>query len=201
MKQAGITHLVSIGGDDTAFSAYTVSKHARKMGLDLKSVHVPKTIDNDLPLPEGIPTFGYETARQEGANIVANMMEDALSTVRWYIIVAMGRKAGHLAMGIGKSAGATLTLIPEEWQGKPTRLQEVADIIAGLDRQAAGRRQGLWRGADRRGHHRVDGPRGPRISGNGRKGRARPPAPGRDQFGGDHQAQGARDAGRAWASR
>jgi 6-phosphofructokinase len=132
LKDAGITHLVSIGGDDTAFSAYTVSRYAReKMGLDLRSVHAPKTIDNDLPLPEGIPTFGFETARQVGTNIVENVMEDALSTVRWFIIVTMGRKAGHLALGIGKSAGTTLTLIPEEWRGQPIRLQEVSDIICG----------------------------------------------------------------------
>jgi 6-phosphofructokinase 1 len=145
LKQTGVTHLVSIGGDDTASSAYAVSKHARKMGYDLKSVHVPKTIDNDLPLPEGIPTFGYMTARQEGANIVANVMEDAQSTVRWYIIVAMGRSAGHLALGIGKSAGATLTLIPEEWQGRATRLQEVADTIAGsiIKRLADGKGHGV----------------------------------------------------------
>ena len=143
--KVGITHLVSIGGDDTASSAYNVSKRAREMGYDLRSVHVPKTIDNDLPLPEGIPTFGFETARQVGTTVVANLMEDALTTVRWYIVVAMGRKAGHLAMGIGKSAGATLTLIPEEWQPNPTRLREIADMIAGsiVKRLAAGKGYGV----------------------------------------------------------
>jgi 6-phosphofructokinase len=146
LQEAGITHLVSTGGDDTAFSAYTVSRYAQeKMGFDLHSVHVPKTIDNDLPLPEGIPTFGYETARQLGTQIIRNIMEDALSTVRWYIVVAMGRKAGHLALGIGKSAGATLTLIPEEWRGKPIRLQHVADIICGsiIKRLANGQGYGV----------------------------------------------------------
>lgn len=143
---AGITHLVSTGGDDTAFSAYSVSRFAQQeMGIDLHSVHVPKTIDNDLPLPEGIPTFGYETARQVGTGLVRNIMEDALSTVRWYVIVAMGRKAGHLALGIGKSAGATLTLIPEEWAGEKIRLQHVADTIAGsiIKRLANGQGYGV----------------------------------------------------------
>jgi len=146
LKEAGITYLVSIGGDDTAFSAYTVSRYAQeKMGLDLRSVHVPKTIDNDLPLPEGVPTFGYETAREVGMRIVANIMEDALSTIRWYIVVAMGRKAGHLALGIGKSAGATLTLIPEEWPGELIRLQHVGDIICGsiIKRLANGQGHGV----------------------------------------------------------
>ena len=146
LQQAGITYLVSTGGDDTAFSAYTVSQFAQeKMGVDLRSVHVPKTIDNDLPLPEGIPTFGYETARHEGTQIVKNIMEDAQSTVRWYIIVAMGRKAGHLALGIGKSAGATITLIPEEWRGEQIRLQHVADLIGGsiIKRLANGQGYGV----------------------------------------------------------
>ena len=143
--QIGITHLVTIGGDDTASSAYKVSTRAQEMGYDLRSVHVPKTIDNDLPLPEGVPTFGFETARQVGTMVVANLMDDALTTVRWYIVVAMGRKAGHLAMGIGKSAGATLTLIPEEWQPNPVRLREIADTIAGsiVKRLAAGKGYGV----------------------------------------------------------
>jgi 6-phosphofructokinase 1 len=76
---------------------------------------------------------------------VENIMEDALTTGRWYIIVAMGRKAGHLALGIGKSAGATVTLIPEEWQGEPIRMQHVGDIIAGaiVKRLAAGKNHGV----------------------------------------------------------
>ncbi len=146
LLDAGITHLVTIGGDDTAFSAYKVARFAQeRMGVDIRSVHVPKTIDNDLPLPEGIPTFGFETARQVGTKLVINLMEDARTTERWFIVVAMGRKAGHLALGIGKSAGATLTLIPEEWTTKPVRLQEIADIIACsiLKRAAQGRNYGV----------------------------------------------------------
>ena len=146
LQSAGVTSLVSIGGDDTAFSAYSVARYAREhMGLHMSSVHTPKTIDNDLPLPEGIPTFGFETARQVGTQIVANIMEDARSTIRWYIIVAMGRKAGYLAMGIGKSAGATLTLIPETWKGEAIRLQHVADIVAGsiIKRLANGQGYGV----------------------------------------------------------
>jgi 6-phosphofructokinase 1 len=43
----------------------------------------------------------------------------------------MGRKAGHLALGIGKAAGATLTVIPEEFGSGPIRLDHLADILAG----------------------------------------------------------------------
>ncbi len=130
LLEAGITSLVSIGGDDTVYSASRVSHYAREtMGVRLSSVHVPKTIDNDLPLPEDIPTFGFETARALGTNLVLNLKRDAASSQHWFLVMSMGRKAGHLAMGIGKSAVATVTLIPEEWAGQEIRLQEVTDIL------------------------------------------------------------------------
>jgi 6-phosphofructokinase len=92
--------------------------------------HVPKTIDNDLPLPGGTPTFGFETARSEGTGLVSNLMTDAITTQRWYLVVAMGRSAGHLALGIGKAAGATLTVIAEEFpRAEPIRLSRLADVL------------------------------------------------------------------------
>lgn len=145
LLEAGITALVGIGGDDTAYSVRRVTEQAQKMGINIRSVHVPKTIDNDLPLPEGIPTFGFETARELGTRLVRNMMEDARTNPGWFIVVSMGRQAGHLALGIGKSAGATLTVIAEEWRGKPIRLQHVVDIIvtAIIRRLAEGRDHGV----------------------------------------------------------
>ncbi len=125
-----VSYLVTIGGDDTAYSSFMVAEFAEKeFGINIGVVHVPKTIDNDLPLPEGIPTFGFETARELGAGLVSNIMEDARTANRWFIIVAMGRNAGHLALGIGKSAGATLTIIPEEFKEEKIDLQHVVDII------------------------------------------------------------------------
>jgi hypothetical protein len=118
---------VTIGGDDTAFSA---SRLAGAAGGGLRVAHVPKTIDNDLPLPGGVPTFGFETARSVGVQLVNNLMTDAITTQRWYLVVAMGRSAGHLALGIGKSAGATLTVIAEEFpRGEPIRLSRLVDVL------------------------------------------------------------------------
>ncbi len=125
-----IGYLVVIGGDDTAYAAYRVARYAQEhMGADIHVAHAPKTIDNDLPLPEEINTFGFETARQVGAEITMSLMEEALTGLRWFVVVTMGRKTGHLALGIGKSSGATLTLIPEEWEGRTIRMQEVIDIL------------------------------------------------------------------------
>lgn len=123
----GIEYLVTIGGDDTAFSASQTYKFAQGK---IRVAHVPKTIDNDLPLPAGIPTFGYETARQSGAELVANLLEDARTTHRWYIVVAMGRTAGHLALGMGLAGGATITIVPEEFKKTPT-VNDICCIIEG----------------------------------------------------------------------
>ncbi|HKP11313.1 MAG TPA: diphosphate--fructose-6-phosphate 1-phosphotransferase [Blastocatellia bacterium] len=128
LTSAGVTHLVTIGGDDTALSSSTVYE---KSGGRIHTVHVPKTIDNDLPLPAHIPTFGYQTARHVGVELVRNLMEDARSTKRWYLVVAMGRKAGHLALGIGKASGATLTVIGEEFPRETVPFAAICDIVEG----------------------------------------------------------------------
>ncbi|HEX3726615.1 MAG TPA: diphosphate--fructose-6-phosphate 1-phosphotransferase [Pirellulales bacterium] len=123
-----VSALVTIGGDDTAFSAKEV--YARAKGA-IRVAHVPKTIDNDIPLPGSVPTFGFETARQLGAQIVRNLAEDARTCSRWYLIICMGRAAGHLALGIGKAAGATLTVIPEEFTNSSLTFDELCDILVG----------------------------------------------------------------------
>jgi 6-phosphofructokinase 1 len=128
LRRLGIDALVTIGGDDTAYSASEVYRQAEGT---IRVAHVPKTIDNDLPLPGSTPTFGFETARQMGVLFVRNLAEDAKTTSRWYVIVSMGRAAGHLALGIGKAAAATLTIIPEEFRGRQVTLDELADIILG----------------------------------------------------------------------
>ena len=146
LLELGVTHLVTIGGDDTAHSAAAVAQYAKEHGRSIRVVHVPKTIDNDLPLPEGVPTFGFETARQFGAVEVQNLVEDARTMMnRWYLVIAMGRTAGHLALGIGRSSGAVLTIIPEEFHKPKIALQEVVDIIVGsvMKRYRMGRTFGV----------------------------------------------------------
>jgi 6-phosphofructokinase len=138
----GISALVTIGGDDTAFSASHVYRAA---GGRIRVAHVPKTIDNDLTLPGSAPTFGFETARHLGVYIVRNLAEDAKTTSRWYLIVSMGRAAGHLALGLGKAAAATLTIIPEEFRGRAVNFDELCDIIIGsiIKRRASGSQYGV----------------------------------------------------------
>src|SRR5919106_6891391 len=141
LLRLGVGQLITIGGDDTAFSAMKLEEKAAGR---LRVVHVPKTIDNDLDLPPHVDTFGFQTARHIGVDIVKNLMVDAKTTSRWYFVIAMGRKAGHLALGIGKAAGATLTLIPEEF-GEKVPFRAIVDTLAGaiIRRLADGRRDGV----------------------------------------------------------
>jgi 6-phosphofructokinase 1 len=137
-----VDKLIVIGGDDTCSSAMRVEQEAAGR---IRVVHVPKTIDNDIDLPHGIYTFGYQTARHIGVEIIKNLMVDAKTTHHWYFVVSMGRDAGHLALGIGKAAGATLTIIPEEFPEPKFRLKQVVDILVGaiIKRLSYGRTDGV----------------------------------------------------------
>jgi 6-phosphofructokinase 1 len=142
LLRLNVSQLITIGGDDTAFSAMKLAEKAQGR---IQVVHVPKTIDNDLDLPAHVDTFGFQTARHIGVEIVKNLMVDARTTSRWYFVIAMGRKAGHLALGIGKAAGATLTLIPEEFPEGGVRLKTLVDTLVGsiVKRLSYDRRDGI----------------------------------------------------------
>lgn len=142
LTQLSVDYLVTIGGDDTATSAFKIDELAKGQ---IQVAHIPKTIDNDLPLPGNMPTFGYQTARDFGFHIVQSLMVDASTTRRWYYVVSMGRKAGHLALGIGKSAGATLTIIGEEFRDKIISFETICDILEAsiIKRMALGNPYGV----------------------------------------------------------
>ena len=142
LLRLNVSQLITIGGDDTLLSAMKVEQ---KSGGRIRVAHVPKTIDNDLDLPPDLDTFGFQTARHVGVDIVKNIMVDAKTTSRWYFIIAMGRKTGHLALGIGKAAGATLSMIPEEFSAEKIALKHIVDTLVGaiIKRLSYGRRDGV----------------------------------------------------------
>lgn len=121
--------LVTIGGDDTASTANRISKYLKEHNVNIQNIHVPKTIDNDLPLPEGIPTFGYQSAKQEGVRIAQTVYEDARTSGNWFIVSAMGREAGHLAFGIGASCHFPMIIIPEMFQNVTVTFDRIIRLI------------------------------------------------------------------------
>jgi 6-phosphofructokinase len=142
LQRLDVSGLLTIGGDDTASGAAAV---AQALDGRLAIAHVPKTIDNDLPLPAGIPTFGFTTAVDVGKDFVRNLMKEAATTDKWFFVTVMGRHAGHLALGIGSAAGATITVIGEEFGEGPVGLDSIAAILEGavIKRRALGREHGV----------------------------------------------------------
>jgi 6-phosphofructokinase len=142
LRKLRVEALVVVGGDDVLRSAAAI---ARASDGAIRVAFVPKSIDNDVRLPLPTPTLGYETARHVGVRMIQNLMEDAKTTGRWYLAVTMGRPTGHLTLGIGKAAGATLTVIPEEFRDRAVSLDDIADVVEGsiVKRRALGRDFGV----------------------------------------------------------
>ncbi len=142
LRDLELDYLLTIGGDGMASAS---TQLAQATDGAVRVIQAPKTIDNDIPLPGDMPTFGYETARHVGTELVLNLMEDARTTARWFFVVVMGRVAGHLALGIGKAAGATTTVIPEEFPGGNIGLDDLCLLLEGsiIKRMATGRGYGV----------------------------------------------------------
>ena len=121
--------LVTIGGDDTASTANRLTNFLVDHNVPLRNIHVPKTIDNDLPLPEGQPTFGYQSAKEEGVRIARTIYEDARTSGNWFIISAMGREAGHLAFGIGGACHLPMIIIPEMFNNTHISFDKIIRLI------------------------------------------------------------------------
>lgn len=121
--------LVTIGGDDTASTANRIAKFLRDHNLDVHNIHVPKTIDNDLPLPENLPTFGFHTASNEAVRICTTVYEDARTSDNWFIVSSMGREAGHLAFSIGASCHYPMIIIPEMFKNEKPTFDKITKLV------------------------------------------------------------------------
>lgn len=128
-KKNNVRLLVTIGGDDTASTANRLSKFLAGQKLDVKNIHVPKTIDNDLPLPEGTPTFGYHSAKEEGVRLSSTIYEDARTSGNWFVVSAMGREAGHLAFGIGTACHYPMIVIPEMFNKTKITFDKIVRLV------------------------------------------------------------------------
>ena len=127
-KDNNIKLLVTIGGDDTASTANRISKFLAVKNYPIANIHCPKTIDNDLPLPNNAPTFGYNSAKNEGAHIAKTVYEDARTSGNWFVITAMGRTCGSLALGIGEASHSPMTIIPEMFNKTTMTLDKIIKL-------------------------------------------------------------------------
>jgi 6-phosphofructokinase 1 len=91
------------GGNDSADTCLKVARMAEAMGYPLAAVHVPKTVDNDLPITDNCPGFGsvakyVATSMREAAFDVASM---AKTSTRVFVLEVMGRHAGWITAAVG----------------------------------------------------------------------------------------------------
>ena len=91
------------GGNDSADTCLKVSQIAAKLGYPLTAVHVPKTVDNDLPVTDNCPGFGsvakyVATSMREAAFDVASM---AKTSTKVFVLEVMGRNAGWITAAVG----------------------------------------------------------------------------------------------------
>lgn len=121
--------LVTVGGDDTASTANRITKFLNEKDLPVRNIHVPKTIDNDLPLPDRLPTFGYHSAKNEGVRIASTVYEDARTSGNWFVVSSMGREAGHLAFGIGAACQYPMIIIPEMFKGIEVTFERIIKLM------------------------------------------------------------------------
>ena len=121
--------LVTIGGDDTASTANRIGKFLASNSINVSNIHVPKTIDNDLPLPDRNPTFGFHSAKDEGVRIGNTIYEDARTSENWFVLSTMGREAGHLAFGIGMSCHFPMVIIPEMFNKTSVTFEKITRIL------------------------------------------------------------------------
>ncbi len=108
------------GGGDSADTCLKVSQLSESMGYPLQAIHVPKTIDNDLPLTDNCPGFGsvakyVAVSTREAAMDVESMCE---TSTKVFILEVMGRHAGWIAAaaglaGEGKDEAPHIILFPE----------------------------------------------------------------------------------------
>lgn len=121
--------LVTIGGDDTASTANRLTKYLTSNNIEIQNIHVPKTIDNDIPLPGRTPTFGFNSAKDEGVRIGNTIYEDARTSGNWFVVSSMGRSAGHLAFEIGTSCHFPMIIIPEMFNQTEMTIPKITDLI------------------------------------------------------------------------
>lgn len=121
--------LVTVGGDDTASTANRIAKFLAAKHYPIANIHVPKTIDNDLPLPAGSPTFGYQSAKDMGSIIGRTVYTDARTSGNWFVVAAMGRSAGHLAFGIGTACHYPMIVIPEMFNKTEITVEKIVNLV------------------------------------------------------------------------
>ena len=107
LSELKLDALILVGGNGSISLAWA----NREIYRDLQLICIPKTIDMDIPLTD--KTIGFDTAVQQLTSYCDQLMLTARSHHRWFVVQAMGRDCGNLALNAGVAVGASAILIPE----------------------------------------------------------------------------------------
>ncbi len=117
-KAHNIGYFFYNGGGDSADTCYKVSQLSEKMGFPVQAIHIPKTVDNDLPITDNCPGFGsvakYIAVSALEASFDVRSM--AKTSTKVFVLEVMGRHAGWIAAAgglIGDYDIPVLVLFPE----------------------------------------------------------------------------------------
>lgn len=137
MRAHDIRYFFYIGGNDSADTVRIVNEEALKANYELRAIHIPKTIDNDLIHNDHTPGYGSAAKFVAEAFVGANLDNRALPGV--YIGVVMGRHAGFLtaAAGLAKKYpddGPHLIYLPERIFDLDKFLMDVKEVYDRLGR-------------------------------------------------------------------
>ena len=135
-KAHNIGYFFYNGGGDSADTCFKVSQLSRRMGFPVQAIHVPKTVDNDLPITDTCPGFGsvakyIAVSTREAALDVASM---ARTSTKVFILEVMGRHAGWIAAasglaGRGPEQAPHIILFPEVPFNKRAFLKRVRECV------------------------------------------------------------------------
>ena len=102
-RQHDIGHFFYNGGGDSADTCFKVSQLSQSMGYPIQAIHVPKTVDNDLPITDCCPGFGsvakYVAVSALEASFDVRSMKETSTKV--FVLEVMGRHAGWIAAAGG----------------------------------------------------------------------------------------------------
>jgi 6-phosphofructokinase 1 len=125
------------GGGDSADTCHKVSQLSEKMGFPIQAIHIPKTVDNDLPITDNCPGFGsvakyIAVSTREASFDVASMCK---TSTKVFVLEVMGRHAGWIAAAGGLAADAQhdlpiLILFPEVTFDQAAFLAKVKEKVA-----------------------------------------------------------------------
>jgi 6-phosphofructokinase len=122
------------GGGDSADTCFKVSQLSQSMGYPLQAIHVPKTIDNDLPITDCCPGFGSVAKYVAVSTLEASMdvRSMAATSTKVFVIEVMGRHAGWIAAAGGLAADQgipVVILFPEIPFDQPAFLARVDALV------------------------------------------------------------------------